>query len=74
MEEWKEYKLGELCNTISDTYKRGAKEVVLIFCDEQTAKNLEEKINEYINTKEYVSGICFTLNAKLFKELNVDNK
>lgn len=30
MEEWKEYKLGEICNTISDTYSDKALEVVLI--------------------------------------------
>jgi len=30
MEEWKEYKLGELCDTISDTYKDNADNVVLI--------------------------------------------
>lgn len=65
---------GKTVDKILGTEVDSAKEVVLIFCDEQTAKNLEEKINEYINTKEYVSGICFTLNAKLFKELNVDNK
>ena len=30
MSDWKEYKLGDLCNTISDTYKDDAEEVVLI--------------------------------------------
>ena len=30
MEEWKEYKLGDVCDTISDTYKGEANEVVLI--------------------------------------------
>ena len=65
---------GKTVDKILGTEVDSAKEVVLIFCDEQTAKNLEQNINEYINTKEYVSGICFTLNAKLFKELNVDNK
>ena len=30
MEQWKEYKLGDVCYTISDTYKRNASEVVLI--------------------------------------------
>ena len=30
MEEWKEYKIGDVCNTISDTYKNNAESVVLI--------------------------------------------
>ena len=30
MEEWKEYRLGEVCDSISDTYKGKAAEVVLI--------------------------------------------
>lgn len=49
-----------------------AKEIVMIFCNEEIAKTLEEKIGEFINSHNNVSGICFTLNAKLFKELNVD--
>ena len=30
MEQWKEYKVGDVCNTISDTYKGNSPEVVLI--------------------------------------------
>lgn len=30
MSDWKEYKLGDVCNTISDTYRDNAEEVVLI--------------------------------------------
>lgn len=30
MEEWKEYKLGDICDTISDTYKGNSPQVVLI--------------------------------------------
>ena len=30
MEEWKEYRLGDLCKSISETYKGNAKEVVLV--------------------------------------------
>ena len=30
MEDWKEYKIGDVCNTISDTYKGNSPEVILI--------------------------------------------
>lgn len=30
MEEWKEYRLGDICDTISDTYKGNSPQVVLI--------------------------------------------
>ena len=46
MEEWKEYKLGDVCNTISDTYKRKAPEVVLI----NTSDVLEGKCLNHIKT------------------------
>ncbi|MBQ7884648.1 MAG: hypothetical protein IJ318_00940 [Clostridia bacterium] len=65
---------GRVSDMLMGSTVDSAKEVVLIFCNEQTAKLLEEKIEEHISTKASVSGICFTLNAKLFKELNVDNK
>ena len=65
---------GKTVDKIMGTEVDSAKEVVLVFCNEQTAKVLEENINKYLRNKENVSGICFTLNATLFKELNVDNK
>jgi type I restriction enzyme S subunit len=46
MEEWKEYKLGEVCNTISDTYKGNAENVVLI----NTSDVLEGKCLNHIKT------------------------
>lgn len=30
MEEWKTYKIGDLCDSMSETYKRGSEKVVLI--------------------------------------------
>ena len=30
MEEWKTYKIGDLCDSVSETYKRGSEKVVLI--------------------------------------------
>lgn len=46
MEEWKEYKLGDVCNTISDTYKDDAENVVLI----NTSDVLEGKCLNHIKT------------------------
>ena len=46
MEEWKEYKIGEVCNTISDTYKDSAENVVLI----NTSDVLEGKCLNHIRT------------------------
>ncbi len=50
-----------------------SKEIVLIFCTEELAKKLEDEMNDFIEKNDHVSGICFTLNAKLFKQLNTDN-
>ena len=65
---------GRSLDTIMGTAVDSAKEILLIFCAEDLAKNLENKIGEYIEKNESVSGICFTLNAKLYKELNVNDK
>ena len=46
MEEWKEYRIGEVCNTISDTYKDSAEKVVLI----NTSDVLEGKCLNHIRT------------------------
>ena len=46
MEEWKEYKIGDVCNTISDTYKDNAENVVLI----NTSDVLEGKCLNHIKT------------------------
>ena len=44
MNEWKRYKIGDVCNTISDTYKGGAENVVLI----NTSDVLEGKCLNHI--------------------------
>ena len=64
---------GKTAEHIWGTEVNSAKEVVLIFGEEQLAKKLEEKIGEYIKNKDNVSGICFTINAKLYRELNTKN-
>lgn len=46
MEDWKEYKIGDVCNTISDTYKDNAENVVLI----NTSDVLEGKCLNHIKT------------------------
>ena len=46
MEEWKEYKIGDVCNTISDTYKNNAESVVLI----NTSDVLEGKCLNHVKT------------------------
>ena len=46
MEEWKEYNIGDVCNTISDTYKDNAESVVLI----NTSDVLEGKCLNHIKT------------------------
>ena len=43
MSEWKEYCITDVCNTISETYKDGAKKVVLI----NTSDVLEGKITNH---------------------------
>lgn len=63
---------GKTVDKILGSQVDSAKEVVLIFCSQDTAVALEEKINAYIQNKESVSGICFTLNANLYQELNVN--
>ena len=74
MEEWKEYKLGELCNTISDTYKRGAKEVVLI----NTSDVLEGKCLNHVRVpNENLKGQfkkTFQYNDILYSEIRPANK
>ena len=44
MEEWKEYRLGDICDTISDTYKGNSPQVVLI----NTSDVLEGKCLNHI--------------------------
>ncbi len=46
MEEWTEYIIGDVCNTISDTYKGNAEEVVLI----NTSDVLDGKCLNHIKT------------------------
>jgi len=46
MEEWKEYRIGDVCNTISDTYRGNAEDVVLI----NTSDVLEGKCLNHIKT------------------------
>ena len=74
MEEWKEYKLGELCNAISDTYKRGAKEVVLI----NTSDVLEGKCLNHVRVpNENLKGQfkkTFQYNDILYSEIRPANK
>lgn len=74
MEEWKEYKLGELCNTISDTYKRGAKEVVLINTSdvlEGKCMNHERVLNEKLKGQFKKT---FQYNDILYSEIRPANK
>lgn len=46
MEEWNVYKIGDVCNTISDTYKNNAESVVLI----NTSDVLEGKCLNHVKT------------------------
>ncbi|MBQ4589943.1 MAG: restriction endonuclease subunit S [Bacteroidaceae bacterium] len=74
MEEWKEYKLGELCNTISDTYKRRAKEVVLINTSdvlEGKCMNHERVLNEKLKGQFKKT---FQYNDILYSEIRPANK
>ena len=74
MEEWKECKLGELCNTISDTYKRGAKEVVLINTSdvlEGKCMNHERVLNEKLKGQFKKT---FQYNDILYSEIRPANK
>ena len=74
MEEWKEYRLGDLCDTISDTYKRGAKEVVLI----NTSDVLDGKcLNHQKVANENLKGQfkkTFQYNDILYSEIRPANK
>lgn len=74
MEEWKEYRLGELCDTISDTYKKGAKEVVLI----NTSDVLDGKcLNHQKVANENLKGQfkkTFQYNDILYSEIRPANK
>lgn len=74
MEERKEYKLGEVCDTISETYKRGAQDVVLI----NTSDVLEGKcLNHTKVTNENLKGQfkkTFQLNDILYSEIRPANK
>ena len=74
MEEWKEYRLGELCDTISDTYKGGAQEVVLI----NTSDVLDGKcLNHQKVTNENLKGQfkkTFQYNDILYSEIRPANK
>ena len=74
MEEWKEYKIGELCDTISDTYKKGAKDVVLI----NTSDVLEGKcLNHKKVPNENLKGQfkkTFQYNDILYSEIRPANK
>ena len=47
MEQWKEYKIGDVCDTISETYKGAAAEVVLI----NTSDVLEGKCLNHIKSE-----------------------
>ena len=74
MEEWKEYKLGELCDTISETYKKKSKEVVLI----NTSDVLEGKcLNHTKVANEKLKGQfkkTFQYNDILYSEIRPANK
>lgn len=74
MEEWKEYRLGELCDTISDTYKGGAQEVVLI----NTSDVLDGKcLNHQKVANENLKGQfkkTFQYNDILYSEIRPANK
>ena len=74
MEQWKEYKLGDVCNTISDTYKRNASEVVLI----NTSDVLEGKcLNHSKTANKDLKGQfkkTFQENDILYSEIRPANK
>ena len=74
MEQWKEYRLGDVCNTISDTYKRNASEVVLI----NTSDVLEGKcLNHSKTANKDLKGQfkkTFQINDILYSEIRPANK
>ena len=74
MEEWKEYKIGDVCNTISDTYKNNAESVVLI----NTSDVLEGKClnHEKVPNKDLKGQFkkTFQKNDILYSEIRPANK
>ncbi|MBQ9525702.1 MAG: restriction endonuclease subunit S [Bacteroidaceae bacterium] len=74
MEEWKEYKIGDVCNTISDTYKNNAESVVLI----NTSDVLEGKClnHEKVPNKDLKGQFKknFQKNDILYSEIRPANK
>ena len=74
MEQWKEYKIGDVCNTISDTYRRNAQEVVLI----NTSDVLEGKcLNHNKTANKDLKGQfkkTFQMNDILYSEIRPANK
>ena len=74
MEEWKECKIGDVCNTISDTYKNNAESVVLI----NTSDVLEGKClnHEKVPNKDLKGQFkkTFQKNDILYSEIRPANK
>lgn len=74
MEEWKEYKLGDVCKTISDTYKGEAQYVILI----NTSDVLEGKcLNHQKTPNKNLKGQfkkTFKRNDILYSEIRPANK
>ena len=74
MGEWKKYKIEDVCNTISDTYKGGAESVVLI----NTSDVLEGKcLNHTWQPNENLKGQfkkTFMRNDILYSEIRPANK
>ena len=74
MEEWKEYRIGDVCETISDTYKGNAKRVVLI----NTSDVLEGKcINHRFSPNKDLKGQfkkTFQRDDILYSEIRPANK
>lgn len=74
MAEWKEYKIGDLCDTISETYKGKAEEVILI----NTSDVLEGKIFNHKKTpNKNLKGQfkkTFCKHDILFSEIRPANK
>jgi hypothetical protein len=40
MEEWKEYRIGDVCNTISDTYSRGYAFILVLYVGAKVIKRI----------------------------------
>ena len=74
MEEWKEYRLGDVCKTISDTYKGEAQYVILI----NTSDVLEGKcLNHQKTPNKNLKGQfkkTFKKNDVLYSEIRPANK